>query len=55
MVQNSLTAHPVFWVAFVLIGDGAVEGTGSKKMVSQMQPNNVVRHVASQVTLQQSN
>jgi CHAT domain-containing protein len=55
MVQNSLTAHPVFWGAFVLIGDGAVEGTGSKKMVSQMQPNNVVRHVASQVTLQQSN
>jgi CHAT domain-containing protein len=55
MVQTSLTAHPVFWGAFVLIGDGAVEGTGSKKMVSQMQPDNVVRHVASQVTLQQSN
>ena len=55
MVQNSLTAHPVFWGAFVLIGDGAVEGTGSKKMVSQVQPINVVRHVVSQVTLQQSN
>ena len=55
MVQNSLTAHPVFWGAFVLIGDGAVEGTGSKKMVSQVQPINIVRHVVSQVTLQQSN
>ena len=55
MVQNSLTAHPVFWGAFVLIGDGAVEGTGSKKMVSQVQPINIVRHVVSQVTLQQYN
>ena len=25
------TAHPVFWGAFVLIGDGAAEGTGTSK------------------------
>jgi CHAT domain-containing protein len=31
MIKNTDTAHPVFWGAFVLIGDGAESGTGVAK------------------------
>ncbi len=34
MIQNSDVSHPVFWGAFVLIGDGAEEGVGTAKTES---------------------
>ncbi len=36
MLKSPSTSHPVFWGAFVLMGDGAVEGVGSKPIFSSV-------------------
>jgi len=36
MLKSPSTSHPVFWGAFVLMGDGAIEGVGTKPIYSSV-------------------